>query len=175
MGTFREGLCRLMGKAQEPSWVAIADKLIREFEGLHKVLPSGMVQAYPDPATGSKPWTIGYGSTGEDVHRGTVWTKAQCEARLLSDITERFGPAVDKLCDGVPTTPNQKGAMVSFAYNLGEGRLEESTLLRMHRDGNIGGAGEQFLRWTYANGKHMKGLQRRREAERAVYLGIPRK
>lgn len=165
---------RAMKAAVEPSWLSLAIKIVREFEGCAKVLPSGMVQAYPDPATGSKPWTIGWGSTGADINRGTVWTQAQCDARLLHDLNARFGPAVDKLCEGVPTTAPQKAALVSFAYNLGEGRLEESTLLRMHRDGNIGGAGDQFLKWIYANRKPMKGLVRRREAERALYLGIPR-
>lgn len=169
----KTALQRLSGA--EPSWLAMADKIVREFEGCEKVLPSGMVLAYPDPATGSKPWTIGWGSTGDDVNRATVWTQAQCDARLLHDLNSRFGPAVDELCEGVPTTANQKAAMVSFAYNLGEGRLEESTLLRKHRDGNIAGAANEFLRWHFANGKSLKGLIRRREAERALFLGIPRK
>jgi lysozyme len=169
----KEALARLRGRAPEPSWLVMADKIIREFEGCHEPIGKGYYKAYPDPATGSKPWTIGWGSTGDDVNRGSVWTQAQCDARLLSDLTTRFGPAVDELVDGVPTTPNQKAAMVSFCYNLGEGRLEESTLLRKHRDGNIGGAGNEFLKWIYANRKPMKGLIRRREAERALYLSIP--
>lgn len=153
-----------------PQWVPLALAIVKKFEGCAKKLPSGMVQAYPDPATGSKPWTIGWGSTGPDINRGTVWTQAQCDERLLSDVTERFGPAVDKLCEGVPTTPGQKAALVSFAYNLGEGALEESTLLRLHRDGKTQAAADQFTRWVFAGGKRMAGLVRRREAERALYL-----
>jgi GH24 family phage-related lysozyme (muramidase) len=171
----REAFCGLGKDSPVDGWLVKADKIIREFEGCHKVLPDGLVQAYPDPATGAKPWTIGYGSTGPDVSKGIVWTQAQCNARLLSDLTERFGPAVDKLVDGVPIKPREKSALVSFAYNLGEGRLEESTLLRKFRDGNVAGAADEFLRWTYANGKHMRGLARRREAERALFLGIPRR
>ena len=170
----KDALSRLTGRAPESTWLVMASKIVREFEGCAKVLPSGMVQSYPDPATGSKPWTIGWGSTGPDVTRATVWTQAQCDARLLHDLNSRFGPAVDKLCAGVPMSANEKAALVSFVYNLGEGRLEESTLLRKYRDGNVGGAGQEFLRWTYANGKQMKGLVRRREAERALFLGIPR-
>lgn len=171
----KETFCALAkGTPRADGWLVDADKIIREFEGLHEVMPDGFIQAYPDPATGAKPWTIGYGSTGPDVSKGIIWTEAQCNARLLSDLTERFGPAVDKLCDGLPVKPHEKAALVSFVYNLGEGRLEESTLLRMYRDGNIGGAGNQFLRWHYANGKSLKGLIRRREAERALFLGIPK-
>ena len=35
--------------------------------------------AYPDPKTGGDPWTIGRGHTGKDVHKGLVWTLAQCD------------------------------------------------------------------------------------------------
>jgi GH24 family phage-related lysozyme (muramidase) len=37
--------------------------------------PDGRFDAYPDPATGGAPWTIGWGSTGPDITKGTVWTK----------------------------------------------------------------------------------------------------
>lgn len=166
----RTAIERLRGSVQ-PTWLVQADKIIRRFEGCHKVLPSGMVQAYPDPATGSKPWTIGWGSTGEDVHRGTVWTQAQCDARLLSDLTERFGPAVDEMLEE-PALPHEKAALASFVYNLGEDQLRRSTLLRVHNAGNKRAAADQFLHWVYANGKVMKGLVRRREAERRLYLGL---
>lgn len=156
-------------------WLTLATKIIKEFEGCHRKLATGAVTSYPDPATGEKPWTIGWGSTGPDVKKFTVWSQAQCDARLLHDLNARFGPAVDKLCEGVELTPGMKAALVSWVYNLGENRLEESTLLRKLRDGNVTGAGQEFLRWTYAGGRQMRGLVRRREAERALFLGIPRK
>lgn len=159
---------------QTDGWLTLADKIVRDFEGLAKVLPDGSVVAYPDPASGGDPWTIGYGSTGPDVKRGTVWTKPQCNARLLHDLNARFGPAVDKMVKGNATSANEKAALVSFAYNLGEDALRRSTLLRLHNDGNTAGAADQFLRWNRAGGKVMRGLTRRREAERALYLGIPR-
>jgi lysozyme len=151
-------------------WLAPACKIVRQFEGLAKLLPDNRVAAYPDPATKGPPWTIGYGSTGHDITKGTVWSKSQCEVRLLNDLTLRFGPAVDKMCEGVATSGNEKAALVSFAYNLGEGALEESTLLRLHRDGNKHAAADQFLKWTYAAGKVMPGLVKRRAAERELYL-----
>lgn len=153
-------------------WLMPARKNVCAFEGCEKKFGNGNFVAYPDPATGGAPWTIGWGSTGPDVKRNTVWSQAQCDARLLHDLNGRFGPAVDKLCEGVPTSDNEKAALVSFAYNVGEHRLEESTLLRKHRDGNKAGAGQEFLKWIYANHKPMRGLVKRREAERALYLGI---
>lgn len=153
-------------------WLVLADRIIRQFEGCERKTHDGFIQAYPDPATGGRPYTIGWGSTGPDVTKGIVWTQATCDARLLKDLQDKFGPGVDKLCAGVPTPPHQKAAMVSFAYNVGLHNLEESTLLRKHRDGNPGAA-DEFLKWTYANHKHMPGLVKRRTAERALYLGKP--
>ena len=60
--------------------------LIKRFEGCARQRADGMVEAYPDPGTGGAPWTIGWGATGADIGPGTVWTQAQCDARLADDI-----------------------------------------------------------------------------------------
>jgi lysozyme len=147
-------------------WLTLADRIIRQFEGCRLL-------AYPDPASGGDPWTIGWGSTGHEIKRGVVWTQAQCDARLLHDLLTVYGPAVDKLL--IHDTPDrEKAALVSFAYNLGATALGRSTLLRVHNDGNKRAAADQFLKWTFAGGKQLRGLVRRREAERACYLGIPK-
>jgi lysozyme len=164
-------------------WLPLAAKLIQKFEGCAKKIPSGLVVAYPDPASGGAPWTIGWGSTGADVRPGTVWTQAQCDARLLHDLVSVYGPEVAKFTRGHDTTPNEFAALVSFAYNVGcdddadaiaEG-LGDSTLLRLHNAGNKRAAADQFLKWNKARvrGKMvpMCGLTDRREAERELYLG----
>jgi hypothetical protein len=69
----------------------------------------------------------------------------------------------------VPLNPNQFAALVSFAYNLGAEALRKSTLLRLLNNHNYAGAAEQFPRWTYAAGKQLPGLVRRRAAERALF------
>jgi lysozyme len=145
-----------------------AFELIKQFEGYAKARPDGGCEAYPDPASGGDPWTCGYGSTGPDVKRGTVWTKEQAEARLEADV-RKFASGVAGLVAGKPTTQTQFDAMVSFAYNLGLGALRESTLLRKHRAGDYAGAAAEFARWNKAAGKVMAGLSRRRAAEMAMY------
>jgi len=132
--------------------------LIRDFEGER-------LTAYPDPATGGEPWTIGVGHTG-GVKRGDTITKAQSDAFLSADL-KRFENAVNRLAP--KTTQNQFDALVSFAFNLGEGNLSSSTLLKMHNAGDYAGAAKQFVRWNKAAGKVMAGLTRRREAEAALY------
>jgi lysozyme len=143
--------------------------LVMSFEGYARKLPDGRCEAYPDPATGGVPWTIGYGSTGPDIHKGTVWTKRQAEERFAGDIAA-FAGKVESLLRGALTTQHQFDAMVSFAYNLGLGNLGSSSLLRKHRARDYEGAANEFLRWNKAAGKVMPGLTRRRAAERALYL-----
>ena len=135
--------------------------LIKSFEGLE-------LKAYPDPATGGEPWTVGDGHTGPAARPGLVWTQAQANNALADDVS-RFADGVSKLIGAAPTTGNQFDAMVSLAYNIGLGNFKESTLLRLHKEGDYAGAAGQFIRWNKAAGKIMAGLTRRREAEAALY------
>lgn len=56
-----------------------------------------------------------------------------------------------------------RGALYSFAYNVGTGNFQTSTLLRKINQGDPKGACDQLLRWTYAKGKQWKGLITRRK------------
>ena len=64
--------------------------LIKQFEGCARLRTDGLIEAYPDPATGGEPWTIGWGATRDGLHgyvrEGTVWTQQQCDERLVSDL-----------------------------------------------------------------------------------------
>lgn len=70
----------------------------------------------------------------------------------------------------VPINQNQFDALVSLTYNIGSGAFKNSTLLKKLNKGDYQGAADQFLVWNKAGGKVMKGLVRRREAERALFL-----
>jgi len=140
-------------------WQQVAWKLITDWEKCK-------LHAYPDPATGGKPWTIGWGATGMDIGPNTVWTQAQADADLQKRI-DKLGESIDGY--GVPLTCSQKGALVSLAYNIGIGNLGTSTLLKCLRRGDIAGASSQFLVWNKAAGKVMQGLVNRRKAEKAIF------
>ena len=140
--------------------------LIKDFEGLAKVRPDGLVEAYPDPGTGGAPWTIGWGATGADIGPGTVWTRGQCEARLAADVARHAADVVRALGDA-PTTQAQFDALVSFHYNTGA--IGRATLTRKHIAGDFAGAALEFMRWNRAAGRVMAGLTRRREAEARLY------
>ena len=156
------------GGALRPSEKAFA--IIREFEGYHKALPGGRVQAYPDPASGGAPWTIGFGSTGPDVKPGTIWTREMAMARMEADV-RKFAAGVASRVGDAPTAQHEFDAMTSLAYNVGLGNFEKSTLLRKHKAGDKAGAAAEFPRWNRAAGKVMAGLTRRRAAERKLYEG----
>jgi len=136
------------------------EALVKQFEGCK-------LAAYPDPGTGGKPWTIGWGSTGPDIAKGMVWTQAQCDARFDRDI-QHFAAHVAEIIGSAPTTQHQFDALVSFQYNTGH--LPGSTLLALHKAGRFAEAAKQFGEWVHAGGKVLPGLIARRAAESALYL-----
>lgn len=139
--------------------------LIREFEGCH-------LTAYPDPAHGWSVPTIGVGHTSAagppKVTRGMTITADEADDILARDLG-KFEAAVRSLVH-VPLTDNQFAALVSFAFNLGPGNLSGSTLLRKLNRGDTAGAAAEFAKWNRAGGKVMRGLTRRRIAERDLFL-----
>ena len=140
--------------------------LIKRFEGCARLRPDGMVEAYPDPGTGGAPWTIGWGATGPEIGPHTIWSREQCDSRLLRDIARHAGE-VDRALDDAPTSQSQFDALVSFHFNTGA--ITRATLTRKHRAGDHGGAAAEFARWKRAGGRVLPGLVRRREAEAALY------
>jgi lysozyme len=70
----------------------------------------------------------------------------------------------------VKLTQSMFDALVSFAFNVGNGNLQRSTLLRVLNRGEYTVAANEFLKWNRAGGKVLAGLTRRREAERQMFL-----
>jgi GH24 family phage-related lysozyme (muramidase) len=159
MGTSgRDGPPRIVG----PDGVA----LIKRFEGCAKRRPDGSIEAYPDPGTGGAPWTIGWGATGPGIGPGTIWTQAQCDARLEADL-KRYAREVADTLGSAPTSQPQFDALVSFHYNTGA--IARAALTRKHVAGDFAGAASEFARWNRAGGHVLPGLVRRRAAEAALY------
>lgn len=131
--------------------------------------------AYPDPATGGAPWTIGWGNThpidGVAVHPGMTITQETAD-RLLHDALNRCAENVwDMLSETARQnlTQHQFDALVDFAYNVGEANLRHSTLLQDINAGNSTAAAAEFPRWNHANGHVERGLTVRREAEKRLF------
>lgn len=135
--------------------LALAAALVAPFEGRSLV-------AYLDPV--GIP-TICEGITA-GVRMGDMATPAECDA-LLEHELQRAVDAVDRQVL-VPLPDTRRAALASFVYNVGEGQLARSTLLRKLNAGDVRGACAELSRWVYAGGKKLGGLVRRRAAEREL-------
>ena len=88
---------------------------------------------------------------------------------ILRDDLNRFERGVERYCP-VKLTQGQFDALVSFSFNVGLGTLQRSTLRQKIIRGDMEGAAEEFLKYTLAGGKVLKGLVNRRNDERALFL-----
>ena len=132
--------------------------LIKKFEGCE-------LESYLCPAG---VWTVGYGTT-KNVVEGMSITQDMAEEMLDKDLLE-FEEYVDKLVE-VPLDQSQYDALVAWTYNLGPTNLKTSTLRKVLNKGAYDDVAEQIKRWNKANGKVLKGLVRRRNAEAELFNG----
>lgn len=143
-----------------PSGVA----LIKQFEGF-------VGKPYLCPA---KVPTIGYGATyypdGKKVTMQDSPITESVATDLLTNMLGRFEKAVDGSCRD-DLTQNQFDALVSFTYNLGEGNLKSSTLLKkVNANPNDPTIRDEFMKWVKAGGQVLPGLVKRRQAEADLYF-----
>ena len=134
-------------------------------DGLHltESFESCRLQAYMDSA--GVP-TLGYGHT-HGVTLGMTCTQDEAEQWLQQDI-QVAAQAVNGMVTVALTQP-EFDALVDFAFNLGTGNLQKSTLLRLLNAGDYKGAAAEFEKWDRAGGKVMAGLLRRRQAEEQMF------
>ena len=149
--------------------------LIKAFEGCHN-------QPYLCPA---KLWTVGYGhvlypeqarlkaderaSYPLNPEHNRVWDADEIDALLAEDL-HRFEAGVLRLCPAAADSDRHFAALVSFAFNVGLGNLQASTLRMKYNRGDFEGAADEFLKWRKSNGVVLAGLERRRKAERYLFL-----
>jgi len=140
-------------------------KLIKSFEGWRS-------RAYPDPASGGVPWTIGFGHTTAagppTVGPGLQITKSQGEEILQRDLG-KYAKAVRAKVK-VDLNENQFGALVSFCYNVGPGNFNKSSVLNRVNAGLFDMVPARLLPWNKAAGRIMAGLTRRRKAEGELFM-----
>jgi len=150
-----------------------ARKLLAQWEGVRN--------AVYDDAAGLPTIGVGHLLTQDELDSGTIEINGQVvEYRhglsdqqvldLLSQDLVGFVKAVDKAVQ-VPLSQNQFDALVSFAFNVGTGAFEKSTLLKVLNQGQYDQVPGQLRRWVKADGKTVDGLVNRREKEIALWNG----
>ncbi len=113
--------------------------------------------------------TVCQGYTGKDIVRGKTYTPAECKAYLTKELAVHGKGVLE--CTNVPLTQYQYDAYTMFAYNVGVGGYCRSSLLRQLNAGNYTAACNGLTAWSYAGGKFVPGLYRRRAYERQMCLG----
>lgn len=98
-----------------------------------------------------------------------IFSKEEID-EILKDDLARFVRGVSKYCP-VIANQGQLDALVSFSFNCGLGTLQRSTLRQKHNRGDYDGAAQEFLKYTKGGGKVLPGLVKRRNDEKALYLG----
>jgi lysozyme len=130
-------------------------------------------------------WTVGVGHVIDPTH-ATVkfderrnlpvpdgWdrslTMGEVDDILAKDLA-RFERGVARYCPAAVNSQGQFNALVSFAFNVGLGNLQRSSIRMRYNRGDIEGAADAFLMWTKAAGRVLPGLVKRRQDERAMFL-----
>lgn len=147
-------------------WLTPCRALVSQFEGC-------VLTAYPDPGTGGDPWTIGYGHTGPEVRKGTVWSQQQADAALLLDLKEAHAGMLQALPMAAGYSAARQAALTSWVFNAGAGAAADSTLRRRLAAGEdpVQVVREELPRWNKGGNGVLPGLVRRRAAEVALFAG----
>lgn len=141
--------------------IELAAALCRRFEGFRSkpyICPAGVP-------------TIGYGSTYyKDGRKVTLndppITEPEARELLNHELLATYAPGVYRCCPRLAfESPEKLAAIIDFAYNLGVGRLQASTLRRRVNEGNWSEVAYELRRWVNGGGKKLPGLVARREAE----------
>jgi lysozyme len=135
-------------------------KLIEQFEGFS---PSAYQDQRGIP-------TIAYGHTS-GVKMGDSCTLWEADEWLAQDLKTAEDAIAKMVTCGL--TQNQYDALISLVFNIGQGNFSRSTVLRELNILQYRAAADAFLMWCRTNGNVNAGLQRRREAERALFLTAP--
>jgi len=98
-----------------------------------------------------------------------IWTKEEVDGLLKYDL-QRFELGVLRLLGTLQPTQAEFDSLVSFSFNLGLGTFQRSTVRSAFLRGDKTRAGEVLLKYCRAGGRVLKGLQRRRMAEHAMFM-----
>lgn len=139
--------------------------LIKHYEGVRN-------RPYRCPAN---LWTVGVGHLIGDGKLlpdsyNRTFTTEEIDGLLKSDL-RRFELGISKMLPNVPLRQCEFDCLVSFAFNLGLGTFQRSTLRQALLRGDKKTAMESLVKYCRAGGKILKGLQTRRLDEKALFEG----
>ncbi|MBY3268395.1 lysozyme [Rhizobium laguerreae] len=134
--------------------------LVKPWEGLS-------LTSYPDIVG---VWTACYGET-LGIRPGMKFTKAECEDKLLTRVTNDYYRLLTQCIAGFDGKPVEwQAAAISLTYNIGVGAACKSSFARFARDGKIKESCHAMTAFNRAGGRVVQGLVNRRAAELKLCL-----
>tara|TARA_B100001094_G_scaffold321839_1_gene370209 strand:+ start:197 stop:850 length:654 start_codon:yes stop_codon:yes gene_type:complete len=144
-----------------------AISIIKTFEGFNE-------KAYPDPVTGSDPYTFGYGTQfypdGSQVKQGHCCTKEKALEYLLYEVNV-IAEEIDKL--NLEIDLDMKQGLISFIHSIGWDSFLYSPIIDLCENENYAQAAQEFGKWIF-NEEHevIGGLLDRRRQEACLFLDL---
>lgn len=145
---------------------ALAALFITGWEGTKLVAshnrfdPAGIVDVCNGQTNQDWPW----------LKPGMRFTPAECRKALEAGIPKYAAPLQACIHDFDKMPPHRQVAFISMSWNLGPRTVCRSTAVRELNRGHIRAACNAILRYNRAAGKVLRGLVRRRRAERKLCL-----
>ena len=158
-------------KATVVNSLDLAISLIKRFEGCH-------LEAYPDPLSGGKPYTVGYGSTrdlgGNEFKNKQRITQDYAELLLDCEIDSIEATLSEDVPYWKEMSPEQQACLISFAYNLGSGFMVATTgfetIQRLLKQKKWDEVPKALLLYRNPGSNVEEGLLRRRQAEGELWI-----
>jgi lysozyme len=145
------------------SAIQIAGEIAKVFEGY---------SAKPYRCPAGVP-TIGFGTThypdGRKVSMSDPVIDEDTALIYLYDELQKSMAGALRYCPILSTDEGKLAAITDFCYNLGIGRLQQSTLRRRINQQNWDACKTELLKWVFAGGKKLPGLVKRRTLEATFF------
>jgi lysozyme len=141
--------------------IMLACTFIAPWEGL-------WTTAKVDTIGTGRPVTWCYGETKGNVKPGQKFTPQQCSDMLAKRLPE-YNAEISK-CISVPISDKARAAFISFAYNVGSGAFCKGEISKKLNSGDAFGACDAMLVYDHAQGRKVRGLTNRRNAERDLCI-----
>lgn len=116
--------------------------------------------------------TVGIGTSvnsGQKIKKNKTYTEAEVAQMWVRNI-QQAETCVNQYANGKNLPQGAFEALTSITFNVGCGKMQQSTLFKMAKQGYSPEMCDQFPRWIYANGNKLKGLEKRRKQEQALCL-----
>jgi lysozyme len=151
------------------SWLKLCAALTKPFEGCERRKADGLIHPYLDRLAKPPVWTRGYGRTYGITEASPAITPGEAESELEEGLGN-YGRRCASLAPGLVARPECMAAVTDWAWNCGTGAFKASRLRCAINEGRWGDAAELLRKPNTAGGVVLRGLTRRREAERALFL-----